>query len=75
MLSIGDLKLRGYLKVDSNGDPDESRSTSGHAFTFGGRALSWCSKKQNYTIMSAVEIDCVSCYHRDKEHCHEVYID
>jgi len=29
--------------------------------------MSWCSKKQNYITMSAMEADCVPCYHR---HCH-----
>ena len=32
--------------VDWGGDSEESKSTSGHAFTLGGRAMSWYSKKQ-----------------------------
>jgi len=70
MLSMGDLKLRGYLKVEWDGDPNKSRSTLWHTFTFGGRTMSWCSKKQNCTTMSAMEADCVPCYHRIKKHCH-----
>jgi len=53
----------------------KSRSISGHAFTFGERVMSWHSKKQNCITVLAMEAGCVSCYHRDKKHCHEVYID
>jgi len=75
MLSSGDLKLRRCSNVDWGGDSDGSKLTSGHALALGGRAMSWCIKKQNCTTMSAMEADCVSCYHGDTKHCHEVYID
>ena len=48
--------------------------TSGHDFILLGKAMSWYSKKQNCITMSATEADCVSDYHKDKKHCHEVYI-
>ena len=38
-----------YSNVNCGGDPDETRSTLGHAFTLGGGAMSWCTKKQTYT--------------------------
>ena len=47
----GDLKLRGYVNANWHDDRDGSRSTSRYAFTFGGKAMSWSNKKQNYTIM------------------------
>jgi len=40
----GDLKSRRCSDVDWGGDPDEFRSTSGHAFTLSERAMSWSRK-------------------------------
>ena len=41
----GDLKLRGYSDADWASDKDKCKSTPGYAFTLGGGAISWCSKK------------------------------
>jgi len=57
----GDLKLRGYSNVDWGGDQDEFRSTSGYVFTLSGRAISWCSKKQDCIALSTMETEYIAC--------------
>jgi len=57
----GDLKLRGYSDVDWGGNSDESRSTSGYAFTLSRGAISWCSKKQGYIALPTMEAEYVTC--------------
>ena len=41
-----DTKSRGHSNINRGHESDELRTTSGHAFTLGGRAMLWCSKKQ-----------------------------
>jgi len=36
--------------------------------------MSWCNKKQDCTTQSTMEAHSVACYHRDKSHCHKVYV-
>ena len=57
----GDLQLRGYSDADWGGDLDESKSNSGYVFTFGGGAVSWCSKKQDCIALSTMEAEYVAC--------------
>ena len=57
----GDLKLRGYSDADWASDRDERKSTSGYAFTLGGAAISWCSKKQTCIALSTMEAEYVAC--------------
>ena len=57
----GDLRLRGYCDADWASDKDERKSTSGYAFTLGGGAISWCSKKQSCIALSTMEAEYVAC--------------
>ena len=45
----------GYTDVDYAGDVNKRRSTSGYVFIFIGDAISWRSRLQNCTSMSAIE--------------------
>jgi hypothetical protein len=56
-----DLHLRGYSDADWAGDLDERKSTSGYAFLLGGRAITWCSKKQSCVALSTMESKYVAC--------------
>uniref|UniRef100_A0A2N9GY50 Reverse transcriptase Ty1/copia-type domain-containing protein n=1 Tax=Fagus sylvatica TaxID=28930 RepID=A0A2N9GY50_FAGSY len=57
----GDLRLIGYSDADWASDKDECKSTSGYAFILGGRAVSWCSKKQSCITLSTMESEYVAC--------------
>jgi hypothetical protein len=56
-----DLRLRGYSDADWAGDLDERKSTSGYTFLLGGRAITWCSKKQLCVALSTIESEYVVC--------------
>ncbi|KAI5330093.1 hypothetical protein L3X38_029490 [Prunus dulcis] len=50
----------GFCDADWAGSEDDSRSTSGYAFSFGSGAFSWASVKQNTVALSTVEAEYVS---------------
>jgi len=54
-----DLKLRGYLDVEWDSDPDDSRSTLGYIFTQSQKAMSWCNKNNNSAVLSTIETKCI----------------
>ena len=56
-----DLRLRGYSDSDWVGDLDKRKSTSGYTFLLGGRAITWCSKKQSCVTLSTMESEYVAC--------------
>jgi hypothetical protein len=56
-----DLRLRGYSDADWASDLDECKSTSGYTFLLGGRAITWCSKKQSCVAFSTMESEYVAC--------------
>ena len=52
--------LIGFCDADWAGSEDDSRSTSGYAFSFGSGAFSWSSVKQNTVALSTAEAEYVS---------------
>ncbi|KAI5348478.1 hypothetical protein L3X38_001365 [Prunus dulcis] len=52
--------LIGFCDSDWAGSEDDSRSTSGYAFSFGSGAFSWASVKQNTVALSTAEAEYVS---------------
>ena len=52
--------LIGFCDADWVGSEDDSRSTSGYAFSFGSGAFSWASVKQNTVALSTAEAEYVS---------------
>jgi len=52
--------LIGLCDVDWVASEDDSRSTSGYAFSFGNGAFSWASVKQHTVALSTVEAEYVS---------------
>uniref|UniRef100_A0A2N9FG52 Integrase catalytic domain-containing protein n=1 Tax=Fagus sylvatica TaxID=28930 RepID=A0A2N9FG52_FAGSY len=56
-----DLRLRGYSDADWAGDLDERKSIFSYTFLLGGRAITWCSKKQSCVALSTMESEYVAC--------------
>jgi hypothetical protein len=52
--------LIGYCDADWGGSEDDSRSTSGYAFSFGSGVFSWASVKQSTVALSTAEAEYVS---------------
>ncbi|KAM1111108.1 hypothetical protein ACFX13_010490 [Malus domestica] len=52
--------LIGFCDADWAGSEDDSRSTSGYAFSFGSGVFSWASVKQNTVALSTAEAEYVS---------------
>ena len=52
--------LIGFYDADWAGSEDDSRSTSGYAFSFGSGAFSWASVKQNTVALSTAKAEYVS---------------
>jgi hypothetical protein len=52
--------LIGFCDADWAGSEDDSRSTSGYAFSFGSGVFSWSSVKQNTVALSIAEAEYVS---------------
>ena len=52
--------LIGFCDSDWAGSEDDSRSTSGYAFSFGSGVFSWASVKQNTVALSTAEAEYVS---------------
>ncbi|KAJ6715422.1 GAG-POL-RELATED RETROTRANSPOSON [Salix viminalis] len=52
--------LIGYCDADWAGNEDDSRSTSGYAFSFGSGSFSWASLKQSSVALSTAEAEYVS---------------
>ncbi|KAI5333988.1 hypothetical protein L3X38_024121 [Prunus dulcis] len=52
--------LVGFCDADWAGSEDDSRRTSGYAFSFGSGAFSWASVKQNTVALSTAEAEYVS---------------
>ncbi|KAM1300483.1 hypothetical protein PS1_011811 [Malus domestica] len=55
-----DAVLIGFCDSDWAGSEDDSRSTSGYAFSFGSGIFSWASVKQNTVALSTAEAEYVS---------------
>ncbi|KAB2608123.1 retrovirus-related Pol polyprotein from transposon TNT 1-94 [Pyrus ussuriensis x Pyrus communis] len=51
--------LIGYCDSDWSGSPDDSKSTSGYAFSFGSGVFSWASVKQSCVALSTAEAEFV----------------
>lgn len=47
--------IMGYSDADWDGDPDTSKSTSGHVFMICGGVIGWSSKRQNLVALSSQE--------------------
>ena len=57
----GDInRLQGYADSDWAGCLDDSKSTSGYAFSFGSGAFCWNSKKQDVVAQSSAEAEYIS---------------
>ncbi|GJU48943.1 hypothetical protein Tco_1218498 [Tanacetum coccineum] len=54
------FELIAYLDSDHAGCKDDCKSTSGGLQFLGEKLVSWSSKKQDYTVMSTVEVEYVS---------------
>ncbi|KAM0961159.1 hypothetical protein ACFX13_020902 [Malus domestica] len=52
--------LIGYCDSDWGGSSDDSKSTSGYAFSFGSGVFSWASVKQSYVTLSTAEAEYIS---------------
>jgi hypothetical protein len=52
--------LIGYCDSDWSGSVDDSKSTSGYAFSFGSGVFAWASVKQNYVALSTAEAEYIS---------------
>ncbi|KAI5334234.1 hypothetical protein L3X38_024367 [Prunus dulcis] len=52
--------LMGYYDSDWGGSIEDSKSTSGYAFSFGSGVFSWASVKQNCVALSTTEAEYVS---------------
>ena len=50
-------ELVGYSDSDFGGDYNDQKSTSGHIFFFGGKAVSWSSQKQSIVALSSCEAE------------------
>ncbi|RVW71674.1 Retrovirus-related Pol polyprotein from transposon TNT 1-94 [Vitis vinifera] len=53
-------ELQGYADSDWAGSLDDSKSTSGYAFSFGSGVFSWNSKKQEVVAQSSAEAEYIS---------------
>ena len=51
--------LQGFSDSDWAGSLDDSKSTSGYAFSFGSGVFSWSSKKQEVLAQSSTEAECI----------------
>ena len=47
--------VKGYTNFDYASNPENWKSMSGYVFTYGGGAISWRSKLQDYTTLSTSE--------------------
>ncbi|KAM1197550.1 hypothetical protein ACFX2I_009121 [Malus domestica] len=52
--------LIGYCDSDWGGSSDDSKSTSGYAFSFGSGVFSWASVKQSCVALSTAEAEYIS---------------
>ncbi|CAL2248615.1 unnamed protein product [Prunus armeniaca] len=52
--------LIGYFDSDWSGSVDDSKSTSGYAFSFGSGVFAWASVKQNCVALSIAEAEYIS---------------
>jgi hypothetical protein len=59
--------LLGYTDADWASNVDDRKSTSGYAFSLGGGAISWSSKKQGTVAGSSCEAEYVAADHSTKE--------
>ena len=55
-----DAMLIGFCDSDWGGSVDDSKSTSGYAFSFGSGVFSWASVKQNCVALSTAEAEYIS---------------
>jgi hypothetical protein len=56
------LRLRGYSDADWASNLNERKSTSGYTFLLGGRAITWCSKKQLCVALFTMKSKYVACF-------------
>ena len=49
--------VEGYTNSDYARNKDTHKSTSGYVFTYGGRAISWRSKLQEWRTLSTIEVE------------------
>jgi len=61
------LVLKGYADADWASDKNDRKSTSRYAFTLGGGATSWSSKKQSAVALSSTEAEYIAGGHAAKE--------
>eukprot|EP00253_Pinus_taeda_P026484 PITA_26484 len=61
------LDICGFVDVNSAGDLDQRRSTSGYVFNLFGGAVSWISKKQFVVALSTTEAEYMGATHASKE--------
>lgn len=52
--------LVGFTYSDWAGSIDDRKSTSGHVFFLGSKAISWSSKKQSTVALSSAEAEYIS---------------
>ena len=61
------LVLKGYADADWASDKNDRKSTSRYAFTLGGGATRWSSKKQSAVALSSTEAEYIAGGHAAKE--------
>ena len=57
---MSDLEIVGFTNADFAGHADDRKSTSGYVLLFGGKAVSWLSKKQSCVAKSTMEAKYIS---------------
>lgn len=57
---VSESMLFGFCDSDWGGNVDDSKSTSGYAFSIGSSVFSWSSKKQSIVALSTTEVEYIS---------------
>ena len=58
--AYNDSNLVAYIDADWEGSLDDQKSTSGYIFLFGGKPISWSSKKQPTVALSTAEVEYIA---------------
>jgi hypothetical protein len=62
-----EVNVHGFFDIDSVGDMDRRRSTSGYVFKMFDGAISWMSKRQVVIVLSTTEYEYMEATHGSKE--------
>ena len=61
------LHVNGYTNANFQYDRDDSKSQLGYVFTLNGGAVSWKISKQETTVDSTTETECIAAFEATKE--------